>query len=212
MDLFEKVEKGLECCWPETEGMEACAECPYNAGVRPPECDQFTMMKDCLSLIRAQQTNIAELESMQTTTSEPHILNLDDQQKEWLSGMTAVQRLDLICQICSDWDGYRTATKLGDLINEIWTYANYPVKANTAQTARIMTLEEIGHADVGYIEGLNYVDPVLLLGVYSDGTVGAKFSDEDGECYLYIKDCGKTWRIWTQMPTDEQRRSTQWKS
>ena len=70
MDLFEKVEKGLECCWPETEGMEACAECPYNGGTQPPDCDQFSMMKDCLSVIREQQKRIKELQTAHVMTLE----------------------------------------------------------------------------------------------------------------------------------------------
>ena len=43
--------------------------------------------------------------------------------------MTAEERLKEIAAILDDWDGYRTAKGLAGLINEVWAYALYPVKA-----------------------------------------------------------------------------------
>lgn len=54
---------------------------------------------------------------------------LEERATEWLDNMTAEERLKEIAAILDDWDGYRTAKGLGGLINEIWAYAMYPVKA-----------------------------------------------------------------------------------
>lgn len=49
---------------------------------------------------------------------------------DWIANMTAEERLNLIAELCVDWDGYRTADGLGTLLNEIWAYAIYPVRTS----------------------------------------------------------------------------------
>lgn len=53
---------------------------------------------------------------------------LEERTKKWLDEMTAKERLEEIAAILDDWDGYRTAKGLAELINEVWAYALYHVK------------------------------------------------------------------------------------
>lgn len=62
---------------------------------------------------------------MQNLTVEPKLLELEDETKAWLDEMDAVDALGNIANICMDFDGYRTANGLGELINEVRTYAKY---------------------------------------------------------------------------------------
>ena len=61
----------------------------------------------------------------------PEKLELSEETKAWLDGMTAEERLNTIAVICADWDGFRTAKGLGSLIDEILAYANYPLKVQS---------------------------------------------------------------------------------
>ena len=66
---------------------------------------------------------------------------LSEKTKKWLDAQTAEERLTTIEDICIDWDGYRTAAGLGNLINEIWAYAAYPCN----NKAHVMSLNELKH-------------------------------------------------------------------
>lgn len=52
----------------------------------------------------------------------PHSAMLDEKTKKWLEGQTARERLQVISDMCVDWDGHRTADRLGELINEVRAY------------------------------------------------------------------------------------------
>lgn len=85
-----------------------------------------------------------------------------------------------------------------------------------AQTARVMTLEEIPLFD-GAIYMDEYPNPVCLKMLYcyevGRGTYGHgyTFVDSDGDKIFFpAKEFGKKWRCWTQRPTDEQRKATKW--
>lgn len=107
-----KAIKGLECC---RRGF--CFACPYNDGVDGnTECKQ-KWADDVLALLKEQELPDVKPEKLEEKTTK------------WLDQMTAEERLKEIAAILDDWDGYRTAKGLGGLINEIWAYALYPVKA-----------------------------------------------------------------------------------
>lgn len=76
--------------------------------------------------------NLGQRTPSAAKTVQPQKEELNEEQCRWLADMTAKQRLRLIKDICVDWDGYRTADKLGELINEIWAYAAYPVTREAA--------------------------------------------------------------------------------
>lgn len=80
-----------------------------------------------------------------------------------------------------------------------------------AQEPRIMSLEEIPYATFGWIEVSEQLIPCVLEDVFVDDTVGFA-SIEDGHDYMCASDYGKTWRVWTSRPTDEQREATPWKN
>ena len=72
-----------------------------------------------------------------------------------------------------------------------------------------MTLEEIPDAVFGWMEMFGQIIPCVLEDVYADDTVG--FANiEDGHDYMCASDYGKTWRVWTYRPSDEQREATPW--
>lgn len=78
-----------------------------------------------------------------------------------------------------------------------------------AQEPRVMTLEEIPDAVFGWMEMFGQIIPCVLEDVYADDTVG--FANiEDGHDYMCASDYGKTWRVWTSRPSDEQREATPW--
>ena len=68
---------------------------------------------------------LALLKEHEKATIEPKRIDLPDETKAWLDKMDTVDALGNIADICMDWDGYRTANGLGELINEIWAYARY---------------------------------------------------------------------------------------
>lgn len=82
--------------------------------------DKVTV-EDIIAMLKGQK--------IEPETFSPKPDELCDETKLWLDGMTAEERLREIADICIDWDGYRTAEGLGGLLNEIWAYARYPVKA-----------------------------------------------------------------------------------
>lgn len=168
--------------------------------------------------------------------SEPHKIALDAEQKEWLGKMTAEERLELIREICIDWDGYRDADHLGDLLNEVWTYAAFPVAKKdpqsvrepktaywipSSQTARVMTLEEL---DAIYQTKERHIwpfntPPWLWMTVNPDvrQTRGfwicwrdIMYCLENDSPFYVRENYGKVWKIWTAEPTDEQREAVKW--
>lgn len=62
MELFEKVEKGLECC---NDGHK-CKACPYGKHLDSTIGCAQNVMRDSLSLLHSQQARIKELEMVQT--------------------------------------------------------------------------------------------------------------------------------------------------
>lgn len=88
-----------------------CNTCPYKGK----HCS-LILANDALHLLKAQELPPVKPEKLEERTTK------------WLDNMTAKERLEEIAAICDDWDGYRTAKGLGELINEIWAYALYPVK------------------------------------------------------------------------------------
>ena len=78
-----------------------------------------------------------------------------------------------------------------------------------AQEPRVITLEEIPYAVFGWMEVFDQIIPCILGDVDIDDTV--EFSNiEDGHNYMCASDYGKTWRVWTAEPTEEQRRAAKW--
>lgn len=78
-----------------------------------------------------------------------------------------------------------------------------------AQEPRVMTLEEIPDAVFGWMEMFGQLIPCVLEDVYVDDTVG--FANiEDGHDYICASDYNKTWRCWTQKPSDAQREAVKW--
>lgn len=78
------------------------------------------------------------------------------------------------------------------------------------QEPRVMALEEIPDAIFGWMEVSDRLIPCVLEDVYTDDTVG--FANiEDGHDYMLASDYGKTWRVWTSEPTEEQRKAVKWK-
>ena len=125
MDKREKVIKGLECCL-KMDGT-VCRTCPYAK-----ECEEgdgllvgaIHLAADALELLKAQELPDVKPEKLEERTTK------------WLDQMTAEERLEEIAAILDDWDGYRTAKGLGGLINEVWAYALYPVKAQEPKSVK----------------------------------------------------------------------------
>jgi len=101
----EKVVNGLECC-----AVGCRSGCPYSD------------IDDCESMLCADALALLKVQNL---TVEPKLLELEDETKAWLDEMDAVDALGNIACICMDFDGYRTANGLGELINEVRTYAKY---------------------------------------------------------------------------------------
>lgn len=125
MDKLEKVIKGLDCCIGHGKpaphlGNEPrdCENCPYSRtnGMNNALCFR-QLQRDALEMLKAQELPDVKPEKLEERTTK------------WLDQMTAEERLEEIAAILDDWDGYRTAKGLAGLINEVWAYALYPVKA-----------------------------------------------------------------------------------
>ena len=88
-----------------------------------------------------------------------------------------------------------------------------------AQTARVMTLEELEDAldTVVWVEEPefeNFADHYALIMAYSHKVgfvrVSFGFAEMPVDCEYEYEDYGKKWRCWTQRPTDEQRKAVKW--
>lgn len=88
-----------------------------------------------------------------------------------------------------------------------------------AQTARVMTLEEVKANEVVYLEDFADPDdsvepiirPAINIEVKNGGIVMLDSATWD-EGFIFNTDdeYSKTWRCWTQRPTDEQREAVKW--
>ena len=84
-----------------------------------------------------------------------------------------------------------------------------------AQTARVMTLEEIPKYDGAFlIESRSESWPMQWALFRLKLTMAYRFIRADHELgFSLSKDSyGRTWRCWTQRPTDEQREATLWEN
>ena len=196
MAELEKVIKGLECCL-NTGNFEECTEnCPYFTKKHGMWVCAENMQRDALSLLKAQELPDVKPEKLEERTTK------------WLDQMTAEERLKEIAAILDDWDGYRTAKGLGGLINEVWAYALYPVKA---QEPRVMTLEDAKQTMEGEIVWVEQWtrSKVFLMPMVSTGDgrlgnfyLGLNLNEMNPHYY----------RVWRGKPTDEQREATQWEN
>lgn len=89
-----------------------------------PDHGKGLCVEDCRTAVGWLDDALALLKA-QNLTIEPKLLELEDETKAWLDEMDAVDALGNIANICMDFDGYRTANGLGELINEVRTYAKY---------------------------------------------------------------------------------------
>lgn len=141
------------------------------------------------------------LGNLNNTDIKPEPNKLSEETKKWLDRKTPEKRLELIKDMCVDWDGYRTAAGLGSLINEIWACAAYPCK----NEAHIMSLEEIQHTTSETVWYESKPDNKLI-----------QFNKKDIVALLFTgtllnwSGFNKTWRIWDKEPTKEQMKETPW--
>lgn len=117
MNDREKIMRGAECCKYKPSANGCPEECPYLPKGHL-TCGLDPFLDDVIALLKERES----------ATVEPKQIELVDETKAWLDTMDAVDALNNIAIICIDWDGYRTANGLGELINEIWAYAQYCAK------------------------------------------------------------------------------------
>ena len=93
-----------------------------------------------------------------------------------------------------------------------------------AQTARVMTLDEVKHVEVCWVEESDetYVYPAIYYGQMKPYEKTVFVVDYDDLCERDFEECfnehrqlsndeyGILWRCWTQRPTDEQRKAVKW--
>jgi hypothetical protein len=93
------------------------------------------------------------------------------------------------------------------------------MELEAAQTARVMTLEELEDAldTVVWVEEPefeNFADHYALIMAYSHKVgfvrVSFGFAEMPVDCEYEYEDYGKKWRCWTSRPTDEQREAVKW--
>jgi len=137
---------------------------------------------------------------------KPEPIKLPESTKKWLDRQTPEKRLELIKDICVDWDGYRTAAGLDSLINEIWAYAAYPCN----NKAHLLTLEELKHCTSETIWFESKADNKLEQ-LTQDGITALLFANilYNGISYNW-KGFNINWRCWDKKPTAEQMKETVW--
>lgn len=198
---FEKVCKELEELRNFADTDVHPTVSPENWGVYSDLCDLIDEFgADALSLIRQQQERIAELEANR----------------------------DAVASKTSDLVGYlanlATTTKYfhGDHVDiPLDVYAECIFRLNkyykrceemeAAQTARVMTLEEVktlNHNTVVWCEHKGVHPPRPRVVHYANDD---HITFTDGSTWNFEMDgYGSHWRLWTQRPTDEQREDVQW--
>lgn len=143
-------------------------------GIRAAECagngknlgrSSFVMMytddlDDILDLLKAQELPDVKPEKLEERTTE------------WLDKISAEERLKEIAAILSDWDGYRTAKGLAGLINEVWAYTLYPVKAQEPKQMIEMSYELIPREKA--IEAIRdlLLEPDSIQYIFSGDAIG----------------------------------------
>jgi hypothetical protein len=114
---------------------------------------------------------------------------------------------------------YNVTTLLGDALALIQQQQARIKELEAAQTARVMTLEELENAldTVVWVEEPefeNFADHYALIMAYSHKVgfvrVSFGFAEMPVDCEYEYEDYGKKWRCWTQRPTDEQREAAKW--
>ena len=87
------------------------------------------------------------------------------------------------------------------------------------QTARVMMLEEVKDNEVMYLEDFTEpddgVEPIIRPAVNVEAKNGGivmldSATWDEGFIFVVDSEYGKTWRCWTQRPTDEQREAVKW--
>ena len=154
---------------------------------------QEAISEMCHALYRLGQLNDTDI--------KPEPDKLSEETKKFLDRKTPEKRLELIKDMCVDWDGYRTAAGLGSLINEIWACAAYPCK----NEAHVMSMDEIKSNTCETLWMESKVDNTLTQ------------LNEKGITELFFvtalfnwANFNKIWRIWNKKPTEEQMKETPW--
>lgn len=79
--------------------------------------------------------------------------------------------------------------------------------------ARVLTLTEVSELNgPGYVEyngDCEVVDALFRDDMTTEDTVGMWFV-EGGCLYCECKEYGSVWRVWTQKPTEEERKAAKW--
>lgn len=108
---------------------------------------------------------------------------------------------------------YNVTTLLGDALALIRQQQERIKELEAAQTARLMTLEEVHEMawDYCYLEEEVIKDNVLQK-YCGKHRVKCITWPSIASCVLTFGDdgYGKKWRCWTQRPTDEQRKAAKW--
>ena len=88
-----------------------------------------------------------------------------------------------------------------------------------AQTARMLTLEDVKDSEVVYLEDFSDladgVEPIIRPAVNVEAKNGGivmldSATWDEGFIFVVDSEYGKTWRCWTQRPTDEQMEAVEW--
>ena len=120
MEQFEKVCKGLECCYMD-KSPKHCKGCPYNMVDEGCGHDIFALERDALALILQQQERIKELEAAQQWIS------VKDRLPEGKTNPVTLDFNEVIC-FCdfggdpkrTDVRTYKFGTRLGDTKPHFW--------------------------------------------------------------------------------------------
>lgn len=114
---------------------------------------------------------------------------------------------------------YNVTTLLGDALDMIRKQQERIKELEAGQTARVMTLEEVKDNEVMYLEDFTEpddgVEPIIRPAVNVEAKNGGivmldSATWDEGFIFVVDSEYGKTWRCWTQRPTDEQREAVKW--
>lgn len=166
-------------------------------------------LKDLLTSLNESEQEIVchlcndvyRLGQFANTNIKPEPDKLSEETKKFLDKQTPEKRLELIKDMCVDWDGYRTAAGLGGLINEIWAYATYPCN----NKAHVMSLEEIKSNTRETLWMESKIDNTLIQ-LNKKGIAELFFVTA-----LYNwANFNKIWRCWDKEPTAKQMKEVPW--
>lgn len=114
---------------------------------------------------------------------------------------------------------YNVTTLLGDALTLIRQQRERIAELEAERTERVMTLEEVKCSEVVYLEDFTEpddgVEPIIRPAVNIEAKNGGivmldSVAWDEGFIFVVDSEYGKTWRCWTQRPTDEQRKATPW--